>query len=207
MFNLKRLILKFVYNKKNAMPIFGRQPNNFKIENPYKIKEANRIYLGDNISLGPNCVLMPIMKYPSKLMKNKDYNYGIQKFDPYIILEDSISATSGLQIYALKKIHIESHVMFGANVFICDCFHGYDTADIPYKYQPINIIDSIIIRSGCWIGQNVVITPNVEIGSNSIVGANSVVTRNIPEKVIAVGSPARIIKKWNDVKKIWEKVI
>jgi len=48
--------------------------------------------------------------------------------------------------------------------------------------------------------------PGVTIGKGSIIGANSVVTRNIDENCIAVGSPARIIKKYSFETKKWEKI-
>jgi lipopolysaccharide O-acetyltransferase len=59
------------------------------------------------------------------------------------------------------------------------------------------------IGRGCWIGQNVVILPSVKIGEMSIIGANSVVTQSIPERSIAVGAPARVIKQWDDKNREW----
>lgn len=62
-----------------------------------------------------------------------------------------------------------------------------------YSKQPL-IINEVIIEDGVWLGQRVVL-PGVKIGKNAIVGANSVVTHNIPENTIAVGSPAKVIKR------------
>jgi len=52
-----------------------------------------------------------------------------------------------------------------------------------------------VLRKGCWIGANAVILPGVIIGENSVVGAGSVVTKSIPNGVIAVGNPAKVIRK------------
>lgn len=54
---------------------------------------------------------------------------------------------------------------------------------------------SIELGDDCWIGAGVIIMPNVKIGSCSIVGAGSVVTKDVPDNVVVVGSPAKIIKK------------
>ena len=50
------------------------------------------------------------------------------------------------------------------------------------------------------------VLPGVTIGENSIIGANSVVTKNIPANSIAVGNPARVVKKYNFNTQKWERV-
>ena len=52
----------------------------------------------------------------------------------------------------------------------------------------------IVIGSNCWIGADVTILPGVSIGNNTIIGAKSVVTKNIPDNVIAVGNPCRVLR-------------
>ncbi len=46
-----------------------------------------------------------------------------------------------------------------------------------------------------WIGANVVILPGVEIGDNAVIGAGAIITKNIPANSVAVGNPAKVIKK------------
>lgn len=65
------------------------------------------------------------------------------------------------------------------------------------------MINEVVIEDGVWLGQRVCVLPGTHIGKNSIIGANSVVTHDIPAYTIAVGSPARIIKKWDYVNKKW----
>jgi acetyltransferase-like isoleucine patch superfamily enzyme len=67
-------------------------------------------------------------------------------------------------------------------------------------------IAPIVIKRGCWIGQNVVVMPGVTIGELSIIGANSVVIGNIPPRSIAVGAPARVIKTWDATARAWVPV-
>lgn len=55
----------------------------------------------------------------------------------------------------------------------------------------------IIIEDGVWIGGHAVIGAGVTVGKNSIIGAGSVVTGDIPANSVAVGNPARVIRKIN----------
>jgi acetyltransferase-like isoleucine patch superfamily enzyme len=88
-------------------------------------------------------------------------------------------------------------VLIASNVTILDNFHGYENPDELYKYQPLSRIAPVLIKRGCWIGNNVVILSGVTIGEMTIVGANNVMTKSIPDRCIAVGAPARISKKWD----------
>jgi len=83
--------------------------------------------------------------------------------------------------------------------------HGYEDISIPPSKQK-DIIKLITIEDEVWIGANCVITIGVTIGKHSIVGAGSVVTKDIPPYCIAVGNPARVIKKYNSETAAWEKV-
>jgi len=53
----------------------------------------------------------------------------------------------------------------------------------------------IVIGEDCWVGGNCVVLPGVTIGKGVTVGAGSVVTRDVPDYVVVVGNPARVIKK------------
>lgn len=64
----------------------------------------------------------------------------------------------------------------------------------------------ITIGDNCWIGADVTILPGVTIGSNTVIGAKSVVTRDIPDNVVAVGNPCRVIRSITDEDKIKSSV-
>ncbi len=53
---------------------------------------------------------------------------------------------------------------------------------------------SIIMRSWCRIGAGVHVMPGVTIGNNVVIGGGSVVVKDIPDNVVAVGNPAKVIK-------------
>jgi len=93
-----------------------------------------------------------------------------------------------------KNIKIGSYVMIGSGTHINDSSYKYEKIDIPIKEQGSKT-SPIVIGNDVWIGANCVILSGVSIGNHTIIGAGSVVTKNIPSYSIAVGSPAKIIKK------------
>ena len=63
------------------------------------------------------------------------------------------------------------------------------------------------VCDGAWIGNNVVILPGVRIGRKAVVGAGSVVSRSIPDYCIAVGNPARVVKRFDSISSRWVAAI
>ena len=190
--------------QEDRLPQFATTPRNLTILMPRTICAPERISIGDDVWLGPGSLFVPATRFPSLPLwpdsKSRTYE---QKFDPKIVIGNRVTATASLTLGAHEAIIIEDDVMFAANVNLTDGFHGFENADEPYKYQPICRIAPIVIKRGCWIGQNTVILPGVTIGELSIIGANSVVTRDIPARCIAVGAPARVIKKWDAGTRQW----
>lgn len=101
------------------------------------------------------------------------------------------------------ELTIGENTLIASNVFISTENHGMNP-EMPYYKRPL-ITKSVHIGSNCWIGEKVIILPVVTIGDCLIVGAGSVVTMNIPY-TIAVGNPAKAIKKWNAKNKDWVKI-
>lgn len=161
-----------------------------KIKDPMKIEGFKRITIGRNTIIGYNSWIasMPLTGSESIIKIGNNCNIG------------NIN-----HIYSTKSIIIEDNVLTADKVYISDNQHTYDNPDIPIKNQPIKQCKTIIIKEGSWIGENVCII-GASIGKNSVIGANSVVTHDIPDYTIAVGAPARVIKKYNFKTRKWEKV-
>ena len=81
-------------------------------------------------------------------------------------------------------------------MYITDCDHEYRNVDIPIIDQGIvQKGQKVSIGDGSYIGINAVIVGNVTIGKHCAIGANSVVTKDVLDYCVAVGSPAKVIKK------------
>lgn len=98
-------------------------------------------------------------------------------------------------------VNIGSNVFIGPNVSILTPIH-------PLRWQERNMFEKpdgsltdleyakpVTIEDNCWIAGNVTICGGVTIGTGSVIGAGSVVTRAIPQGVVAVGNPCRVLKK------------
>jgi acetyltransferase-like isoleucine patch superfamily enzyme len=91
-------------------------------------------------------------------------------------------------------ITIEDDTMMGPGVQIYVSNHRFDNPEIPIIDQGHYDSMPVLLKKGCWIGANAIILPGVTIGENSAVGAGSVVTKSIPDRVLAVGNPAKIVR-------------
>ncbi|TDR82962.1 sugar O-acetyltransferase [Paludibacterium purpuratum] len=89
-------------------------------------------------------------------------------------------------------------VVIGSNVLIAPNVQIY-TATHPLDYRPRRdwhtTCKKVVIEDDCWIGGGAIILPGVTIGARSVIGAGSVVTRDVPPDSMAVGNPARVIRK------------
>ncbi|MFE9656365.1 sugar O-acetyltransferase [Micromonospora sp. NPDC006431] len=95
-------------------------------------------------------------------------------------------------------ITIGDHVLFGPRVGIYTSNHALDAAERAAGgcyAKPVTIGDHV------WIGGGATINQGLTIGDNTIIGSGSVVTRSIPSGVIAVGSPARVLREITDADK------
>lgn len=110
------------------------------------------------------------------------------------------------RISVAHALKIGEKVLFSPNVYITDCDHAYEDISIPVMDQGIvRKNNKVTICDNVYIGINSVIVGNVTIGKGSVIGANSVVTKSIPDYCVAVGAPARVIKKYNREIGKWEK--
>ena len=109
-----------------------------------------------------------------------------------ITVGENFFANFNLTILDEAKVTIGDNVFIGPNVSIYTACHPTDPDD---RRDGREWSLPVTIGSDCWIGGNVVILPGVEIGEGATIGAGSVVSRSIPPRSVAVGNPARVIKR------------
>lgn len=83
--------------------------------------------------------------------------------------------------------------------------HQYENIDQPIKNQP-SVSGPIEIGDGAWIGMNAIILANTHIGKNCVVAAHSVVKGDFPDYCVIGGTPAQILKRYNENTGKWDKV-
>lgn len=100
------------------------------------------------------------------------------------------------RISIVNSLDIGEKVLLSPNVYITDCDHEYRNVDVSVIDQGIvQKGQKVSIGEGSYIGINTVIVGNVKIGKHCVIGANSVVTKDVPDYCVAVGSPAKVIRK------------
>lgn len=184
-----RIIKSFIYTKLVY-------PQARLIRLPFDIRNNRFIIIGKGFTTGVGC---RIEAYPIE-------NKTVLKFGIGVQINDYVHIT------AMEKVEIGNNVLIASKIFISDCSHGSYIGDqndssplIPPDKRKLTV-KPVIIEDNVWLGEFVSVLPGVTIGMGTIVGANSVVSKSLPSYVIAVGTPAKPIKKFNFKSQRWEKI-
>lgn len=114
-----------------------------------------------------------------------DYGYNIE-------VGENFFANYNCILLDINKITIGKNVMLAPSVIVTTAGHPIhsEARNSGWEYgKPIKIGNNV------WIGTNVVINPGVSIGNNVVIGSGSIVIQDIPDNVVCVGNPAKIIKR------------
>lgn len=152
----------------------------------------------EDISIADRTIILP----NSRL---QNYYQGNNK--PSIQIGNHCYIGYYFSILNASSVTLGNDVLIASHVLISSENHGIDPeTDTPYMNQSLRSTP-VSIGDGCWIGEKACILPGVKIGKKCIIGANSVVTKSIPDYSIAVGNPAKVIKKYNFMNHQWESVL
>lgn len=173
---------------KKRMRRYGRHSVIIK---PLKIDGANNIDIGDNVIVQYKTWLASIPR------SGKD--------NCLLKLEDGCTIGHFNHIYATHSIILHKNVLTADKVYISDNLHGYEDVSTPIKDQAIVQNGTVEIGEGSWLGENVCVL-GAHIGKHCVIGANSVVTKDIPDFCVAVGVPAKVIKRYEFKEKKWQKI-
>lgn len=113
-----------------------------------------------------------------------DYGYNI-------LCGDNVFFNVNCVVLDENKVTIGSNVLLGPGVQLYTASHPLEAQ----MRRTHKISKPISIGDDCWIGGNAIICPGVTIGNGCVIGAGAVVTKNIPDYSMAVGNPAKVIKK------------
>ena len=150
------------------------------------------ISLGENVYIGYHARIEGIPFYA-----------GIE-YQPLIKICDGVSIQQNLHLTCANSIVIGSNTAIAANVTITDIHHPYTDINIPIERQCLEV-STVKIGKDCKVYNNAVILPGSDIGNHVTIGANSVVNGQIPDYCVVVGSPARIVKRYDMQTCLWRK--
>tara|TARA_Y100001972_G_scaffold116229_1_gene153854 strand:- start:988 stop:1449 length:462 start_codon:yes stop_codon:yes gene_type:complete len=102
-----------------------------------------------------------------------------------VIVGDRVTVKSGVQLW--DGTRIENNVFIGPNAtFTNDIFPRSKVYPDAFK--------GITVKEGASIGANATLLPGVTVGANALVGAGAVVTRDVPDRAVVAGNPAKVMR-------------
>ncbi|WP_291087516.1 MULTISPECIES: acetyltransferase [unclassified Empedobacter] len=161
---------------------------------PFRVRGKKFIEINKGFTTGFNCRLDAF-----------DFN---DSNEILIKIGENVEINDDVHIAAVESVVIENDVLIASKVYISDHNHGSYKGEV--HDSPLTTPNSrkiytapILIKKNVWLGEFVCVLQGVTIGEGSIIGAMSVVSKDIPPYSIAVGSPAKVIKKFDFDKNEW----
>jgi acetyltransferase-like isoleucine patch superfamily enzyme len=161
---------------------------------PTTIFNEQYISIGDDVLIGPGVALSAGMVPGQECLVT-----------PVVTIGDRCLIGRGSGIVGHFSISIGNDVWTGHHVYITDQNHGYEDITIPISKQS-QPERAVSIGDGSWLGHGSVVLPGVTIGRHVVIGANSVVTKDIPDFSVAVGVPAKVIRRFDESRQEWLSV-
>jgi acetyltransferase-like isoleucine patch superfamily enzyme len=165
-------------------------PDSF-IEPPAIIHSPHRIKIGRHVIIHRNAFLSVIEEHNGR------------RHDPHLRIGDGTNFGHSLWVSCVGDIEIGDEVLAGHNILITDTFHEFFDPDVSIVRQPMAEPESVKIGSGSHLGPNVAVLAGVTIGERAFIAAGAVVTADIPDNAVAVGNPARVIRRFDRAKGEW----
>jgi len=148
-------------------------------------------------------------RYGSGLTTGYGCRFDLDGDGPTLVIGRNCKMNDHVHIVAHERVEIGDDVLMASNIFISDTSHGdYGGAPsdpaVPPDDRSLHT-KPVRIGNNVWIGEGGHIMPGVTIGDGCVIDANSVVTCSLDEKAVAVGVPAKVIKRWDSVSGLWVK--
>ena len=188
-FLLRKLFYKSLFAEIGRGVVFGR---NVVIRHPHKIR------IGDNVMIDDNCVL------DAKGCQGTDFGIGnnvilsrgciLSAKDGKLSIGDNTNFGANCLVYAVKELNIGRDTLLAAQCYVGGSMYHFDRTDIP-PIQQGSYANGVSIGDGCWLGAGVKVMDGVKIDDGVILGTGAVVNKDIEAFSVAVGVPAKAIKK------------
>lgn len=182
-FGIRAVFFRLLFSRR-----FARWGKRSFVIAPVSIERPENIELGDNVYVAAHSALSAFPHTGAERCR--------------LIIGDGSKVGRFNHFYATTHVELGKKVLTANGVYISDNRHGFERTDQPIVDQPIVQLATTYIGDGTWIGHNAAIY-GVRVGRNCVIGANAVVTRDIPDFSIAVGVPARVIKRFDPETARW----
>lgn len=153
----------------------------FNATRPIEVEKRTKLLKEMFAEIGDGCYIEPPLHS----------NWG----GHHIHFGKNVYANFNLTLVDDTHIYVGDYTMFGPNVTVATAGHPIlpKLREQGYQYNA-----PVRIGKNCWIGAGVIIVPGVTIGDNVVVGAGSIVTKDLPDNVVAVGNPCKVLREVNE---------
>lgn len=172
--------------------LFAEFGEGSRVSPPFRFATLNQVRVGRSVYIAPDCWIQVVAGLGDDRSVKLD-------------IGNHAGIGMGATISAALSVVLEEYVLLARNVYISDHRHAYEDVSRPIMEQGVTGLSPVTIGRKTWLGQNSVVLPGVTIGEHCVIGANSVVRDSIPAFSVAVGSPARVVKRFNIDTGRWEK--
>jgi acetyltransferase-like isoleucine patch superfamily enzyme len=186
---LRRYLYPFLLGEVGKKPVFGR---NVALRHPHKIS------LGDRVIIDDNCLL------DAKGASNRGIRIGDDVFlgrnsilsckDGDIDLEAGVNIGFNSYIFSGSSVKVGRDSLFAAYCYVIGGGHDFEDPEAPVQEQ-VAVSHGVEIGSNVWLGAGVKVLDGVSVGANSVVGAGAVVNSDLPERCVAAGLPAKVLRE------------
>jgi acetyltransferase-like isoleucine patch superfamily enzyme len=147
------------------------------------------LYGEEHIEIGAGTIIGPFVTLSAGIVPGQVLDHS-----PVVTIGERCLVGRGSGIVGHDRVEIGDDVFTGHLVYVTDANHGYEDPDVPIGRQfaeprPVRVGD------GSWLGHGSVLLPGACVGRHVVVGAGAVVTGSLPDYAVAVGSPARVVRR------------
>lgn len=163
-----------------------------KIVNPQYISIGDDVLIDDHVTLiarGPGG-----LSIGSHIHINDRVYLDTEREDGYINVHDHVYIGTGTTLFGHYGMEIGEHALLAQNITITPYSHIFEDPD-DYIINQGGHSRKVTIGKDSYLGMNVCVLYSADIGDGSVIGSGSVVVKPIPPYSVAVGNPAKVIRK------------
>jgi len=164
--------------------LFGKIGKRCAVFKPIRLIDPHNVNIGDEVRIYKDSRIETIERW------------GDTKFNPVILIGNRTTFEQRLHLICASRVEIGDDVVISADVMITDNNHDYREVNRNIMHQTLEVKE-IVIGNYCLIGMGARIMAGTRLGNNCVVGTNSVVIGEFPDYSVIVGSPAKIIKRYD----------
>lgn len=181
--------------------ILGAAGRNVTFGQGVVLRHPHKIRLGDDV------VIDDLVLLDAKGSNNSGITVGKGGFigrgtvlsckDGDIVLADGVNIGFHSEIFSGSSVTVGRHGLFAAYTYLVGGGHAFENGEVPVVAQERTSV-GIVVGENVWLGTGAKVLDGVTLGDDVVVGANAVVTDDIPSGCVAVGIPARVVRRRNE---------